>query len=51
MDINHVFFMNYDVNEVIVCDEKGSSLADILYCQRNKALQNLSISVVIIYIR
>ena len=47
MDINHVFFMHYDVNEVIACDEQSGSLADkTLYCQRNKALQNLSISAV-----
>ena len=47
MDINHVFFMHYDVNDVIACDEQSGSLADkTLYCQRNKALQNLSISAV-----
>ena len=39
--------MHYDVNEVIACDEQSGSLADkTLYCQRNKALQNLSISAV-----
>ena len=47
MDINHVFIMNYDVNEVIKCDEQSGNLDDkTLYCQRNKALQNLSISAV-----
>ena len=47
MDINHVFIMNYDVNEVIKCDEQSGNLEDkTLYCQRNKALQNLSISAV-----
>lgn len=39
MDINYVFFMHYDVNEVIACDEQSGSLADkTLYCQRNKGL-------------
>ncbi len=47
MDINHVFIMNYDVNDVIKCDEQSGNLDDkTLYCQRNKALQNLSISAV-----
>ena len=47
MEINHVFIMNYDVNDVIKCDEQSGNLDDkTLYCQRNKALQNLSISAV-----
>lgn len=47
MDINHVFIMNYNVNYIIECNESSGTTADkTLYCQRNKALQNLSISAV-----
>lgn len=47
MEINHVFVMYYDVNQVVECSEPNPTDPEKeLYCQRNRALQNLSMSAV-----